>query len=65
MASPAENIKHLMVLMMENQSIDHMLGGLRKKYPKINGLNGNESNPDDSGHAGGGFGVGLVIRSAI
>jgi phospholipase C len=43
--------------MMENRSFDHMLGGLSlltkngaKTYPKINGLTGNESNPDTNGN---------------
>jgi phospholipase C len=51
-----DNLKHIVVLMMENRSFDHMLGGLSlimengaKKYPKINGLTGNESNPDTQG----------------
>lgn len=51
-----DNLKHLVVLMMENRSFDHMLGGLslvvenrRKKYPGINGLTANESNPDTEG----------------
>jgi phospholipase C len=43
------NLKHIVVLMMENRSFDHMLGGLTKQYPKINGLSGNESNPDTTG----------------
>ena len=46
-----DNLKHIVVLMMENRSFDHMLGGLMKKYPKINGLSGNESNPDANGTA--------------
>ena len=48
-----DNLKHIVVLMMENRSFDHMLGGLSlivengvKTYPGINGLTGNESNPD-------------------
>src|ERR1700730_13840358 len=51
-----DKLKHIVVLMMENRSFDHMLGGLslvmengQKKYPGINGLTGNESNPDSSG----------------
>jgi phospholipase C len=51
-----ENLRHIVVLMMENRSFDHMLGGLslvvqngQEKYPKINGLTGNESNPDTTG----------------
>src|SRR4051794_17826368 len=39
-------LKHIDVLMMENRSFDHMLGGLKKLDPRINGLTGKESNPD-------------------
>ncbi|HTQ61162.1 MAG TPA: alkaline phosphatase family protein [Candidatus Solibacter sp.] len=56
MPAGLDNLKHIVVLMMENRSFDHMLGGLslvmengKKKYPKINGLTGNESNPDTQG----------------
>ena len=42
-------LKHIVVLMMENRSFDHMLGGLKKTNPRINGLNGDESNPDAAG----------------
>ena len=45
-----DNLRHIVVLMMENRSFDHMLGGLKKKFPKIAGLNGNESNPDTDGN---------------
>jgi phospholipase C len=45
-----DNLEHVVVLMMENRSFDHMLGGLKKKFPRINGLNGDESNPDASGN---------------
>jgi phospholipase C len=51
-----DNLKHIVVLMMENRSFDHMLGGLslvvengHKKYPKMNGLTGSEANPDTEG----------------
>ena len=44
-----DNLKHIVVLMMENRSFDHMLGALRAKDPRINGLTGNESNPDTTG----------------
>jgi phospholipase C len=44
-----DHLKHIVVLMMENRSFDHMLGGLMKKYPQVNGLTGNESNPDTKG----------------
>lgn len=56
MSAGLDNLKHIVVLMMENRSFDHMLGGLslvldkgKKKYPGINGLTGNESNPDMNG----------------
>lgn len=42
-------LKHVVVLMMENRSFDHMLGGLKKQDPRINGLTGNESNLDTTG----------------
>lgn len=45
-----DNLKHLVVLMMENRSFDHMLGGLRAVDPRIDGLTGNESNPDPAGN---------------
>ncbi len=57
MTAGLDSLKHIVVLMMENRSFDHMLGGLSvavengvKKYPKINGLTGNESNPDTRGN---------------
>jgi phospholipase C len=49
MSAGQDNLKHIVVLMMENRSFDHMLGSLMQKYPKINGLTGNESNPDTNG----------------
>jgi phospholipase C len=49
MSKGLDNLRHIVVLMMENRSFDHMLGGLKEKYPKINGLTGNESNPDTNG----------------
>jgi phospholipase C len=50
MSKGLDNLEHIVVLMMENRSFDHMLGGLKKKFPKINGLNGDESNPDSDGN---------------
>lgn len=44
-----DKLKHIVVLMMENRSFDHMLGGLKAKDPRINGLSGNEANPDSTG----------------
>src|SRR5436190_492744 len=53
-ASPSDNIKHLIVLMLENRSFDHMLGYLEIDQPRvpgdaIDGLSGQESNVDSSG----------------
>ena len=42
-------IKHLVVLMLENRSFDHMLGFLKSDTYKIDGLNGDETNPDSAG----------------
>jgi phospholipase C len=44
-----DKVQHIVVLMMENRSFDHMLGSLREQNSKINGLIGNESNPDTTG----------------
>src|ERR1700739_2609218 len=52
MSQGLDNLKHVVVLMMENRSFDHMLGGLKKKFPKIAGLTGTESNPDNDGNIG-------------
>src|ERR1700726_5140310 len=49
MTAGLDNLKHIVVLMMENRSFDHMLGGVKKKNPRINGLTGDESNPDMNG----------------
>jgi phospholipase C len=44
-------IKHVVVLMMENRSFDHMLGYLtRDGLDKVDGLTGHESNPDENGN---------------
>jgi phospholipase C len=42
-------LQHLVVLMMENRSFDHMLGSLKAVDPRIDGLTGNEDNPDTTG----------------
>jgi len=47
----AATIEHLVVLMMENRSFDHMLGYLRADDYPIDGLRGDESNTDSSGQA--------------
>jgi phospholipase C len=48
MPAGLDNLKHIVVLMMENRSFDHMLGALKKQDPRINGLTGTESNLDTS-----------------
>jgi phospholipase C len=42
-------IKHLVVLMMENRSFDHMLGYLKHASYPIEGLDGDETNPSAAG----------------
>jgi phospholipase C len=40
-----QKVKHIVVLMMENRSFDHMLGYLKNDgMPKVNGLDGDEFN---------------------
>src|SRR5579862_2123142 len=46
MTQGLQALKHIVVLMMENRSFDHMLGALKTANPQIDGLNGNESNLD-------------------
>lgn len=46
MSAGLDNLKHVVVLMMENRSFDHMLGALTALDPRINGLTGAESNTD-------------------
>jgi phospholipase C len=41
--------KHIVVLMMENRSFDHMLGYLKAADYPIEGLNGDETNPSAEG----------------
>jgi phospholipase C len=44
-----QQLKHVVVLMMENRSFDHMLGALHAMNPAIDGITGQESNPDTTG----------------
>jgi phospholipase C len=46
MSAGLDALKHVVVLMMENRSFDHMLGVLHAENPRINGLTGTETNPD-------------------
>jgi phospholipase C len=46
-----DNLKHIVVLMMENRSFDHMLGSLTAVNPQIDGITAALSNPDTTGAA--------------
>ena len=50
MPAGLDQLKHVVVLMMENRSFDHMLGSLKKVNQAIDGLNGDEWNPDHDGN---------------
>src|SRR5258707_1343767 len=45
-----DNLKHIVVLMMENRSFDHMLGFAQSPTWPIDGLKGNETNADSAGN---------------
>src|ERR1700744_295966 len=56
--SSLNSINHIVVLMLENRSFDHMLGFLYAANGNVSptgapfdGLTGSESNPDDNGNA--------------
>jgi phospholipase C len=49
MSAGLDKLQHIVVLMMENRSFDHMLGDLKKQNAAIDGLIGNETNPDTAG----------------
>ena len=40
-----DSLKHVVVLMMENRSFDHLLGSLKAVDPRIDGLTGDEAIP--------------------
>jgi phospholipase C len=42
MSTGLDNLKHVVVLMMENRSFDHMLGFLKKEIPDIRGIVGGD-----------------------
>jgi phospholipase C len=44
-----QRLRHLVVLMMENRSFDHMLGGLKKVDARIDGLDDTQFNLDTTG----------------
>ncbi len=49
MPTGLDRLEHIVVLMMENRSFDHMLGSLKSVDARIDGLTGAESNPDTTG----------------
>jgi phospholipase C len=59
-----QEIEHLIVLMMENRSFDHMLGWLQQPGYDIDGLTGNEWNPIDSSEPPGPNNKVVVTRKA-
>jgi phospholipase C len=49
MASGLDQLQHIVVLMMENRSFDHMLGSLKAVDSRIDGIADQLSNPDTTG----------------
>jgi len=49
MPTGLDSLKHIVVLMMENRSFDHMLGSLTAVDPRIDGITDQLSNPDTTG----------------
>ena len=45
-----DNLQHLVVLMMENRSFDHMFGGLKADHPGIDIWPNGYTNPDSQGN---------------
>ena len=59
-----DKLKHIVVLMMENRSFDHMLGALKATDPRIDGLDGTQFNPDTTGARGAGAAAAPSIRAS-
>lgn len=49
MTQGLQNLKRIVVLMMENRSFDHMLGSLQSVDPRMDGVTDQMSNPDNTG----------------
>lgn len=49
MPTGLDKLEHIVVLMMENRSFDHMLGSLKAVDPQIDGVTDQMSNPDTTG----------------
>ena len=54
-----DQLKHIVVLMMENRSFDHMLGALRATDPRIDGFPDDWTNPGPNGEA-----IGVKLKAA-
>ena len=50
MPSGLDALNHIVVLMMENRSFDHMLGSLKAVNPQIDGVDGTQYNLDTQGN---------------
>ncbi|HWZ84443.1 MAG TPA: alkaline phosphatase family protein [Terriglobales bacterium] len=50
MAPGLDQLKHIVVLMMENRSFDHMLGSLKAVDARIDGVAPGQFNPDTAGN---------------
>jgi phospholipase C len=50
MAAGLDKLQHIVVLMMENRSFDHMLGSLKAVNAAIDGVTPDLSNPDSNGN---------------
>ena len=48
MPDPSAIIQHVVVLMLENRSFDHMLGYMKAENSELNGLDGTEYNLEDA-----------------
>lgn len=51
MSQGLDSLKHIVVLMMENRSFDHMLGSLKAVDPRIDGVTDQLTNPDTAGNS--------------
>src|SRR5437667_7475576 len=51
MPAGLDQLKHIVVLMMENRSFDHMLGSLKAVDARIDGVTDQLSNPDTGGNS--------------
>src|SRR3954470_1765773 len=49
MPTGLDNLKHIVVLMLENRSFDHMLGWLQSPQYQIDGTDGTKLNRDSTG----------------